>query len=387
MAIPISYNIRNLIVRKATTLMTAAGIAMTVAVLLAIMGLVSGLQAAFDATGDPLRVLVMRKGGNAELTSLVTQQQFQTIKSFPGIAVGADGQPVASLEVVSIVNMPTVAHPEGENVTLRGLSMRGVEMRKLKLAEGRWFQPGQREIVIGKSIAKRYPTAQIGKQLKFGKGQWTVVGIMDAGTSAVNSEIFGDGNQVASDFNRADTYSSALLKATDEVTATALQKSLEADRRLNVTVMTEKAYYDLQTISSKPIQFLGFFVCIIMAVGSCFAAMNTMYASVARRGTEVGTLRVLGFSRASILFSFLIESLLLSLIGGVIACILVLPLNNVTTGLGNFITFSETSFNFRVGPEAMAIGILFALILGAVGGLLPARQAARKEILTALREV
>jgi putative ABC transport system permease protein len=387
MAIPISYNIRNLIVRKATTLMTAAGIAMTVAVLLAIMGLVSGLQAAFDATGDPLRVLVMRKGGNAELTSLITQQQFQTIKSFPGIAVGPDGQPVASLEVVSIVNLPTVAHPEGENVTLRGLSMRGVEMRKLKLAEGRWFQPGQREIVIGKSIAKRYPTAQIGKQLKFGKGAWTVVGIMDAGTSAVNSEIFGDGNQVASDFNRADTYSSALLKATDEVTATALQKSLEADRRLNVTVMTEKAYYDLQTISSKPIQFLGFFVCIIMAVGSCFAAMNTMYASVARRGTEVGTLRVLGFSRASILFSFLIESLLLSLIGGVIACILVLPLNNVTTGLGNFITFSETSFNFRVGPEAMAIGILFALILGAVGGLLPARQAARKEILTALREV
>jgi putative ABC transport system permease protein len=387
MAIPISYNIRNLIVRKATTLMTAAGIAMTVAVLLAIMGLVSGLQAAFDATGDPLRVLVMRKGGNAELTSLVTQQQFQTIKSIPGIAVGADGQPVASLEVVSIVNLPTVAHPEGENVTLRGLSMRGVGMRKLKLAAGRWFQPGQREIVIGKSIAKRYPTAQIGKQLKFGKGVWTVVGIMDAGTSAVNSEIFGDGNQVASDFNRADTYSSALLKATDEVTATALQKSLEADRRLNVTVMTEKAYYDLQTVSSKPIQFLGFFVCIIMAVGSCFAAMNTMYASVARRATEVGTLRVLGFSRASILLSFLLESLLLSLIGGVIACILVLPLNNVTTGLGNFITFSETSFNFRVGPDVMAIGILFALILGAVGGLLPARQAARKEILTALREV
>lgn len=387
MAIPISYNIRNLVVRKATTLMTAAGIAMTVAVLLAIMGLVSGLQSAFDATGDPLRVLVMRKGGNAELTSLVTQQQFQTIKSFPGIAVGADGQPIASLEVVSIVNLPTVAHPEGENITLRGLSVRGVEMRKLKLAAGRWFQPGQREIVIGKSIAKRYPTAQIGKQLKFGKGEWTVVGIMDAGTSAVNSEIFGDGNQVASDFNRPDTYSSALLKATDEVTAKALQKSLEGDRRLNVTVMTEKAYYDLQTISSKPIQFLGFFVCIIMAVGSCFAAMNTMYASVARRATEVGTLRVLGFSRASILFSFLVESLLLSLIGGVIACILVLPLNNVTTGLGNFITFSETSFNFRIGPEVMAIGLLFALILGAVGGLLPARQAARKEILTALREV
>jgi putative ABC transport system permease protein len=387
MAIPISYNIRNLIVRKATTLMTAAGIAMTVAVLLAIMGLVSGLKSAFESTGDPVRVLVMRKGGNAELTSLLTQQQFQIVKSFPGIAVGADGQPVASLEVVSIVNLPTVAHPEGENVTLRGLPMRGVEMRRLKLAAGRWFQPGQREIVVGKSIADRYPTAQIGKQLRFGKGLWTVVGVMDAGTSAVNSEIFGDGNQVASDFNRADTYSSALLRATDEVTAAALRKSLEADRRLNLTVMSEKAYYDLQTVSSKPIQFLGIFVCIIMAVGSCFAAMNTMYAAVARRATEVGTLRVLGFSRGSILLSFLLESLLLSLIGGIIACIVVLPLNNVTTGLGNFITFSETSFNFRIGPDVMAIGIVFALVLGAVGGLLPARQAAKKEILTALREV
>jgi putative ABC transport system permease protein len=387
MAIPISYNIRNLIVRKATTLMTAAGIAMTVAVLLAIMGLVSGLKSAFEGTGDPRRVLVMRKGGNAELTSLLTQQQFQIVKSFPGIAVGADGQPVASLEVITIVNLPTVAHPEGENVTLRGLSMRGVQMRKLRLAAGRWFQPGQREIVVGKSIADRYPTAQIGKQLKFGKGLWTVVGVMDAGTSAVNSEIFGDGNQVASDFNRADTYSSALLRATDEVTAAALQKSLEADRRLNLTVMSEKAYYDLQTVSSKPIQFLGIFVCIIMAVGSCFAAMNTMYAAVSRRATEVGTLRVLGFSRGSILLSFLLESLLLSLIGGIIACIVVLPLNNVTTGLGNFITFSETSFNFRVGPDIMAIGIVFALVLGAVGGLLPARQAAKKEILTALREV
>jgi putative ABC transport system permease protein len=240
---------------------------------------------------------------------------------------------------------------------------------------------------VGKSIADRYPTAQIGKQLRFGKGLWTVVGVMDAGTSAVNSEIFGDGNQVASDFNRADTYSSALLRATDEVTAAALRKSLEADRRLNLTVMSEKAYYDLQTVSSKPIQFLGIFVCIIMAVGSCFAAMNTMYAAVARRATEVGTLRVLGFSRGSILLSFLLESLLLSLIGGIIACIVVLPLNNVTTGLGNFITFSETSFNFRIGPDVMAIGIVFALVLGAVGGLLPARQAAKKEILTALREV
>ncbi len=387
MAIPISYNIRNLVVRKTTTLMTAAGIAMTVAVLLAVMGLVSGLKSAFVKSGNPLHLLVLRKGGNAELTSLMTQGQYQIIKSFPGIAVGSDGQPMTSLEVVSVVNLPNTDSPSGMNVTVRGLSPRGIEMRNLKIVAGRWFQPGQREVVVGKAINKRYPNAQLGKQLRFGKGLWTVVGVMDGGGSEVNSEIFGDGNQVASDFNRPDTYSAVLLQTTDEVTAAALRKSLEADRRLNVTVWTEKEYYDTQMVSAAPIQFLGFFVCIIMAVGSSFAAMNTMYAAVARRAKEVGTLRILGFTRGSILISFFLESLLLALVGGVIACIIVLPLNNVTTGLGNFITFSETSFNFRIGPEVMAIGLLFSLILGAVGGLLPARQAAKKEILTALREV
>jgi putative ABC transport system permease protein len=386
MAIPISYNVRNLIVRKTTTLMTAAGIAMTVAVLLAVLGLVSGLKSAFDSAGDPRRVLVMRKGGNAELTSLLTQQQFQIVKIFPGIASGPNGQPMASLEIVTVINLPSTDSPQGMNVTVRGLSRQGVEMRNLKLAAGRWFQPGRREVVVGKAIAKRYPNAQLGKQLRFGKGYWTVVGVMDGGKSAVNSEIFGDGNQVASDFNRPDTYSSALLEATDEVTAAALRKSLEGDRRLNVTVLSEKEYYDAQMISATPLRFLGFFVCIIMAIGSSFAAMNTMYAAVARRATEVGTLRILGFTRGSILLSFILESLLLALVGGVIACIIVSPLNNVTTGLGNFITFSETSFNFRIGPEVMAIGLLFSLLLGAAGGFLPARQAAKKEILTALRE-
>ena len=386
MAIPISYNVRNLVVRKTTTLMTAAGIAMTVAVLLAVLGLVAGLQAAFAATGDPLRILVLRKGGNAEVTSLLTQEQFQVIKVFPGIASWPDGQPKASLEVVSLINLPNVDNPEGANVNLRGVSMRGVQMRKLRIIAGRWFQPGHREIVVGKSVAQRYPSAHFGKQLKFGKGYWTIVGVMDGGNSATDSEIYGDANQVASDFNRSDTYSSALLQSTDEVTAAALAKSLESDPRLNVSVMTEREYYQSQMISAGPISFLGYFVCIIMAVGSSFAAMNTMYAAVARRSKEIGTLRILGFTKGSILLSFLWESLLLSLVGGIIACILVLPLNRVTTGLGNFVTFSETSFNFRIGPPIMLIGLLFSLILGAAGGLLPARQAAQKEILTALRE-
>jgi putative ABC transport system permease protein len=388
MAIPISYNIRNLIVRKTTTLMTGAGIAMTVAVLLAVLGLVSGLQSAFDSSGDPLHVLVLRKGGNAELTSLLTQEQFQIVKNFPGIATGKDGQPLASLEVVTVINLPNVENPEGSNVTLRGVSRRGVSMRKLIMLQGRPFQEGQREVMVGKGIAKRYPNAQMGKQLRFGRGLWTVVGVMDGGGSSIDSEIFADGPQVAADYNRPDTYSSALLQATDEVAAAALPKALEGDRRLNITVLSEKDYYNSQTaVSSAPIKFLGFFVCIVMAVGSCFAAMNTMYAAVARRAKEVGTLRILGFTRGSILLSFFLESLLLSLLGGVIACLVVLPLNSITTGVGNFATFSETTFNIHIGPEVMVIGLFFSLILGAVGGLLPARQAAKKEILTALREV
>ncbi|MDQ2710682.1 MAG: ABC transporter permease [Acidobacteriota bacterium] len=387
MAIPISYNLRNLAVRKMTTAMTAAGVMLTVAVLLAVLGLVAGLEKAFSSTGDPLHVMVLRKGGNSELTSLLTQEQFQIVKNFPGIVSDPAGHPMASLEVVTIINMPSPDKPDGSNITLRGLSPSGIGMRKLKIMSGRWYQAGQREITVGKNLAKRYESAQVGKQLRFGKGLWTIVGVMDAGDSSANSEIFGDGSQVASDFNRPDTYSSALLQVSDEAAGAALKSSLESDRRLNVTVLSEKDYYDAQTVSARPVQFLGFFVCIIMAVGSCFASMNTMYAAVARRSKEIGTLRILGFTRGSILFSFFLEAMLLSLLGGLLACLIVMPLNSVTTSVGNFVTFSETSFDIRIGPKVMAIGLLFSLILGAIGGLLPARQAAKKEILTALREV
>ncbi len=315
MAIPISYNIRNLIVRKTTTIMTAVGIAMTVAVLLAVLALGAGLRTAFEAAGDPLHVLVLRKGGNAELTSVVSQESFQVIKNYPGIAKGPDGQPLASLEMVTIIDVVNPENPHGGmNVTLRGVTLRGTQMRdKLKLASGRWFAPGQREIVVGKNVAKRSPDAKLGKQLKFGKGYWTIVGIMDGGESALNSEIFGDLNQVSSDFNRPDALSSALIQATDASAVPALINSMKEDRRLTVDPLTEKAYYLNQTSASAPIQFLGIFVSIIMAVGSSFAAMNTMYAAVARRAKEIGTLRVLGFTKGSIQLSFLLESVVLCL--------------------------------------------------------------------------
>lgn len=387
MAIPVSYNFRNLVVRKTTTVITALGIALTVAVLLAVLALVNGLKTAFQSSGNPLQILVMRKGATAELSSGVTRQQFQDLKSMAGIARDGD-EPMASLEMVTVINLPSVDSPSGMNVTVRAILPVGIKMRDgLKLQDGRWFQAGRREVVVGKSIAKRYPGAQMGKKLRFGRGEWEVVGVMDGGQSSVNSEIFGDLNQVSSDFNRADGLSSILLRATDAATVPALVNSLNDDRRLAVLAETEKSYYESQTNSGALLQFLGVFIAIIMAVGSSFAAMNTMYAAVARRSTEIGTLRVLGFSKGSIMLSFLFESLLLAGLGGLIGCLLVLPLNNITTGIGSFVTFSEIAFNFRVSPPIMLAGITFALIMGAVGGLFPARMAARKEILVALREI
>jgi len=387
MAIPLAYNLRNLVVRKTTTIMTAFGIALTVAVLVADLALVHGLRTAFQASGNPQQILVLRKGATAEVSSSVTRQAYQDLKFMPGIAVNGAREPMASPEVVTVINLPSIDSPKGMNITLRGLPPAGMEMRDTKIQEGRWFRSGQREVVAGKSVAKRYPGARLGKRVRFGKGEWEVVGVMDGGQSAINSEIWGDLNQIGSDFNRQDSFSSILMRATDAAEVPALVRSLEDDRRLNVSAMSERDYYDRQTSAGAPMQFLGVLISAIMAVGSGFAAMNTMYAAVARRSKEIGTLRALGFSRGSIMLSFLVESLLLSMLGGILGCVLVLPLNNVTTGVGSFVTFSEIAFNFRVDPASMITGIAFAMVVGAIGGLFPARMAAHKDVLVALREV
>jgi len=386
MAIPVSYNLRNLVVRKTTTLMTALGIALTVAVLLAMMALLTGLSATLASSGDPLQIVVMRKGSESELVSNFGREQFQDLKFKAGIARAPNGDPLASLEIVTVVNIPSVDSPDGSNVSVRGLLPIGLQLRQgLKIASGRWFHAGQRELTVGKSIAQRYPGAAIGRQIHFGRGDWTVVGIFDAGESAQNSEIFGDLNQISTDLERPDVLSSALVRAPDSAAAAALVNSINDDQRLNMNAVSEKEYYALQTVSARPIEYLGIFVSIVMAIGSSFAAMNTMYAAVARRAREIGTLRVLGFSRGSILFSFFLESVLLAGLGGILGCLLIIPLNGLTTGIGST-TFSDLAFSFRVTPQIMLGGIVFAALLGAFGGLFPARNAARKEILVALRE-
>ena len=388
MKIPLAYNLRNLVVRKTTTLTTALGIALTVAVLLAVSALVDGLHQAFAATGDPLHVLVLRKGSDSELVSNFTRTMYMDLRPRPNIARDAAGTPKVSLELITIVNLAGPDNPDGMNVTLRGLTPMGIAMRRdLKLLKGRWFDPGKREVVVGSSIPDRFPGAALGRKLHLGRADWDVAGIMQAGQGVANSEIFTDLNLLSADNNRSDTLSSALVEATDAAAVPALIEDLNNDRRLNVNALTERAYYDAQTTSGAPIQYLGTVVAIIMAIGSSFAAMNTMYAAVARRAKEIGTLRVLGFSRRSVLASFLIESVLLSLAGGLLGVLMVLPLNGVSTGIGNFVTFSEIAFKFHIGLRTAATGLAFSAIMGVLGGLLPALMASRKEILAALREV
>ncbi|PYV43873.1 MAG: ABC transporter permease [Acidobacteria bacterium] len=389
MAIPFSYNFRNLRVRKTTTVMTALGIALTVAVLLGIMAMVVGLNVALQATGHPLQMIVVRKNSNSELGSQVAREALLSIKYKDGIQKFPNGEPMVSGEIVRVINLPRKNNPEGANVNIRGLSQLGIEMRPgIRLAEGNWFEPGQREIVVGQSIALRYVNAALGDTLRFGRGDWKIVGVLDAGKTAFDNEIWGELNQIASDFNQNETLSSVLVRATDPIALEALKNSMADDQRLYLDAKSEVEYYSQLTSSADPVKFLGVFVAIIMAIGSSFAAMNTMYAAVVRRAREIGTLRVLGFSRGSILLSFVVESLLLSLLGGLFGVLLVIPLNGLKSGIGNFgTTFSEIGFDFRITPFIVLVGIAFATIMGIFGGLLPARTAAKQDILNALREL
>ena len=395
MAIPISYNIRNLRLRKGLTVMTALGIALTVTTAIFLMALVAGLDRAFVTSGSPLDVLVLRKGSESELTGGFDASLFPVLKTLPGIAKDSHGEPMASGEWDVVIVLPRKDGTGEVNVTVRGMMPDGLEMRLLpggrdhqpavKLIEGRWFQTGQREVVVSKSIRERFSHANIGDTMEFGKGSWTVVGIFDAGGSAYESEVWGDVNQMASDFDRQGGFSSAYLRATDPIAADALTKRVVDDQRLKLDGMLESDYYAKQTSSGTPIKVIGWVVGVIMAIGSIFAAMNTMYAAVSYRGREIATLRVIGFSRPMILTSFVLESQLIALLGAIVGIVLMLPFNGMQTGTSNQVTFSEVVFALQINWQVALNAIIFALIMGFVGGLAPAWHAARQNILTALR--
>jgi len=395
MAIPISYNIRNLKLRKGLTVMTALGIALTVTTAVFLMALLAGLKKAFMASGDPVNVLVMRKGSTAELSGGFDANLFPTLKTLPGIATDKEGQPLASGEWVVVVVLPRKDGTGEVNVSVRGMMPAGVTLRseemdarnkpKVNLTEGRWFTTGQREVVVGQSVHSRFSGANVGDNLDFAKGQWKVVGVFDSGGTAYDSEIWGDVNQIAADFDRQGGYSSAYLRATDAIAADALKHRVSDDQRLKLEGSLETEYYEKQTSSGGAIKFIGTFVAIIMAIGSSFAAMNTMYAAVAYRSREIATLRIIGFSRPSILTSFVIEALLLSLLGAMVGIVLILPFNGMSTGIGNSLTFSETVFSLHLTWAVALAAVGFAMIMGLLGGFAPAWHAARQDILTSLR--
>jgi putative ABC transport system permease protein len=387
MAIPVSYNIRNLRRRRAATVMTALGIALTVATALFILALLDGLQQAFVITGEPLNVLVMRQGSQAEMQSFLQMEAAQVLKHLPGVAADASGEPMASGEHVVVINLPRRNGTGEVNVTVRGMGPMGVTLRpNVKLTEGRWFQAGQREVVVSKTIHERFAHADLGDSVQFGQGAWQIVGVFDASGTAHESEIWGDVNQMAADFDRRDGFSSVLMRAVDGLAADALTHRVSDDQRLKLEGMRETEYYAAQTSSGAPIRLVGTLVAILMAIGSCFAAMNTMYAAVAYRSREIAILRLLGFSRPNILASFLLESLLLALLGALIGITLVLPFDGMMAGSYNLVTFSEVVYGVRLSFRLVAVALGLAVLIGLFGGVAPAWQASAQDIVVTLRE-
>ena len=388
MVIPLRYNLRNLVVRWRSTIAAALGIALVVAVFVMVMALARGLAATYISTGDPRNLLVLRKGSTAESSSQITRDEVRQIRYLEGIARNSAGEPIASPEIQVLVQMDRCDLSGTAHVLLRGLGPVGIELRpRVRIREGRMFRPGLNECIVSQRIAQRFAHCQIGNQFDGGKARWRVVGIFAAAKTAYESEIWVDADEARAAFNRS-FYGSILLRpSADAGVVAALTNRIESNRDLSVRVLPETEYYKEQTSTGAPIQFLGSFLAIVMSIGAVFSAMNTMYATVGARIREIGTLRVLGYKRRAIYVSFMIESILLALLGGALGCAFALPLNGIATGTLSWNTFTEVAFEFRITGELLAKGMAFALIMGILGGLLPARLAARKPVLDALRSI
>jgi putative ABC transport system permease protein len=385
MPLPVKYNIRNLFVRKISTGMTILSIALVVAVFLTIMSLASGMTKTFTSSGESRNVLAIRKSAQVEGNSTVTRAEHQIVRYLPGIATGLNGQPLISAEMITLLNLPRRTQEGSSNVMIRGVEPQGFELRpQLRISQGRMFRPGFREMIVSRNIAGRFKDTDVGKQMKFGKGMWTIVGHFEAGGTAFDSEMWADVNELAREFGR-EGFSSLLMRSRDAQSRNEIIQQINSDRRLHLEALSESEYYEKQTFAAVGLQILATFMTIFMGIGACFAAMITMYTAVSNRTREIGAMRALGFSRGSILSSFLIEAILLALIGGGVGCLLALPVNGMSTGTSNFNTFSEITFNFRITFPLVAIALALSGFLGVLGGFWPARRAARQNIVEALR--
>jgi putative ABC transport system permease protein len=386
MHIPFTYVVRNLFARRLTTALTAGGMALVVYVFATVLMLSAGLEATLVATGQDDNVIVIRRSSQTEVQSGIDRTQAGIVESLPDIAVGQDGQRLASKEPVVLINLPKRESGKPSNVVIRGVTQNGLVLRpQVQIIEGRMFRPGMAEVIAGHSIATGFRGAAVGETLRFASRDWTVVGVFDGGRTGFDSEIWGDAEQMLQAFRRTG-FSALIFKLADSDRFDVVKEAIESDPRLTLQAKRETAFYaDQAEALSKFINYLGTTISVIFSIGAVIGAMITMYSSVASRTAEIGTLRALGFSRGAILIAFLVESLLLGLLGGAIGLAGAAFMQALSISTTNFQTFAEVAFRFVLTPGIVVAGLLFALMMGFVGGFLPAARAARLKIVDALR--
>ncbi|MGH9723438.1 MAG: ABC transporter permease [Candidatus Acidiferrales bacterium] len=389
MAIPVVYNLRSVRARWVSAVVAVLGIAGTVGVFVAMLALAHGFRTTLVASGSADNAIVRRGGATGEIDGAVTLDEVRIIQDAPGVA-HENGQPLISPEVVVIAAFPLKASGTDANVQVRGVSPEVLKVRqKVHISEGRFFTPGLAELVVGKYASQNYSGFDLGNTVRFGGEEWKVVGIFDAGGSAFDSEVWCDGRVLNQIYKRPlNLYQDATVHLTSPDAYQQFKDSLTSNPQLNVQVDREIEFYAKESRAlTTLITVLGFLVAGVMGIGAVFGALNTMYSMVAERSREIATMRAIGFGAGSITISFIFEALLIALIGGVLGCLVVLPLNGLTTGTINWQTFSHVAFAFRISPALLTEGVAFALLMGLVGGVPPAIRAANRPVAAALREL
>lgn len=387
MKIPFAYTWRSLWTRRLTTALTLGGIALVAFVFASVLMLAHGLEVTLIETGSPDNGIVLRKGATSELVSQIDRDAANIMKNHPEIALLPNGKPLVSTEIYVIINLRKKGSNDMGNISVRGVVEEGFQLRpQVTLTEGRMFRFGSNEIIIGNNIAQRFQGTGLGEELRFGDAQWTIVGYIDGKGTAFDSEIWGDSEQLGPAFGRP-VFSSMLVKIKDPASFETLKSRIEQDpRTASLTLKRETAYYREQSeLMSNFIRILGIVVTVIFSIGAMIGAMITMYAAVANRTVEIGTMRALGFQRRSVLSAFLVESILLSLIGGAVGVGLASLMSFIRISTTNFGSFSELAFGFALSPSVIVWTLVFSLLMGIFGGFFPAARAARLNILAALR--
>ena len=387
MGLILAYTFRNLTVRKLTTALTVVGMGLVVFVAASVMMLAHGLEKTLVATGSDDNAIFVRKAANTETISLMVRDDAGIVTTQPEVAVSSDGTPIATSEIVILVNLNKAGTTDAANAVLRGTQPKALELRpKVNLVEGRMFTPGTSEVIVGRSASKNFDGCKVGQSVRFAMRDWTIVGMFDAHGAGFDSELWGDADQVQQAFRRT-IYSSVTVRLRDPSQFEQLKTRMESDPRLTVDVKREKEYYAAQSeMMSGFIRVMGIVISVVFSIGAMIGAMITMYAAVANRTREIGTMRAIGFPRRRVLTVFLLEAIWLSLLGGGLGVFAAAMMSFVQVSTTNWTTFSELAFGFALSPSIVIGSFAFAIVMGLVGGFLPAVRAARADIINSLRE-